>query len=54
MVLKKNGKLGIYVDFPKLNFAMKDLYPLPLIDEILNIVVGHEMYSILDRYYGYQ
>jgi hypothetical protein len=42
IMLKKNGKLGIYVSFRKLNFAMKDLCPVPLIDEILNIVVGHE------------
>ncbi len=38
-VLKKNGKLRIYIDFQKLYAATKkDLYPLPFMDEILDKV----------------
>jgi hypothetical protein len=41
VVLKKNGKLRIGVDFMKQNKASKkNPYPLPFSDEILNIVVG--------------
>jgi hypothetical protein len=42
---KKNGKLKICIDFKKLNVATKkDPYPLPFIDEMLNTVVGYEIY----------
>jgi hypothetical protein len=40
---KKNGKLKIYVDFRKLNVTMKnDPFPLPFINEVLNIVARCE------------
>ncbi len=46
VVPKKNGKLKIYIDFKKLNAITKnDPYPLPFIDEVLNIIVGYEAYS---------
>jgi hypothetical protein len=44
VVFKKNGKLRIYVDFRKLNVTIKDPYLLPFMDEIINTVVGHEVY----------
>jgi hypothetical protein len=51
VVLKKNGKLKIYIDFRKLNITTKkDPYPLHFIDEILNTIVGYEAYSFLDGY----
>jgi isopentenyl phosphate kinase len=54
VVLKKNGKLKICVDFKKLNKAIKkDLYPLSFFDEVLNIVAGYETYSFLDGYSRY-
>jgi hypothetical protein len=54
VVLKKNGKLRICIDFKKLNaITKKDPYPLPFIDELLNIVIGYEVYSFLDGYSGY-
>ncbi len=44
VVLKKNGKLRICVDFRKLNKATKkNPYPLPFFDEILNIVAGMKL-----------
>jgi hypothetical protein len=46
---KKNGKLKICVDFKKLKATTKkDPYPLPIIDEILNIIIGHDVYSFLN------
>jgi hypothetical protein len=54
VVTKKNGKLKICVDCRKLNKATKkDPYPLPFLDEILNIVIRYEAYSFLDRYSRY-
>jgi hypothetical protein len=54
VVLKKNGKLKICVDFKKFNKATKkNPYPLPFFDEVLNIVVGYEPYSFLDGYLRY-
>jgi hypothetical protein len=45
VVPKKNKKLTICVDFKKLNVATKkDPYPLPFTNEVINIVVGHEVY----------
>jgi hypothetical protein len=54
VVLKKNGKSKICVDFRQLNKATKkDPYPLPFFDEVLNNVVRYEAYSFLDGYSGY-
>jgi hypothetical protein len=54
VVPKKNGKFRIYVNFKKLNArTKKDLFPLPLTNEVLNAIVGCEAYSILDGYFGY-
>jgi hypothetical protein len=42
------------VDYQKLNSQnKKDPFPLPFLDSILDIVVGHEMYSFTDGYSGY-
>jgi hypothetical protein len=54
VVLKKNGKLRICVDFRKLNnVTQKDYFPLPFTDAILDGVAGHECYSFLDGFSGY-
>ncbi len=54
IVPKKNGKLKICVDFRKLNVATKkDPYPLCFNNEVINIVVGHEVYTFLDGFFGY-
>ncbi len=51
VVPKKNGKLKFYVDFKKLNKAIKkDHYPLPFSDEVFNVVTWYEAYSFEDGY----
>ncbi len=54
VVLKKNNKLHICIDFWKLNTTTKkDLYPSPFTNEALDKVVGHEVYSNLDGFSEY-
>jgi hypothetical protein len=54
VVPKKNEKLRICVNFRKLNFVtQKDYFPLPFTDAILDGVAGHECYSFLDGFSGY-
>jgi len=53
-VPKKNGKLKTCVDFKKHNVATKkDPYPLPFSNEVLNIVIGHEVYTFFDGFSRY-
>ncbi len=54
IVPKKNGKLKICVNFKKLNVATKkDPYSLPFINEVINIIAGHEVYTFLDGFSRY-
>jgi hypothetical protein len=31
----------------------KNFYPLPFMDEVINTIVGHEVYTFLDGFSGY-
>ncbi len=53
VLLKKNGKLKIYIDFRKPNAATKDPYPLFFTNEVLNMVARYEAYSFLNGYLRY-
>jgi hypothetical protein len=54
IVPKMNGKLRVCVDYKKLNVVTKvDHFPLPFIELILEVVAGHEMYTLMDGYNGY-
>ena len=54
IVPKKNGKIRVCVDYRKLNAAtLTDPFPLPYCDTLLDAVAGHEMYSFLDGFSGY-
>ena len=54
VVPKKNGKLRVWVDFRKLNDqTIKDPFPLPFTETMLDQVAGFEMYSFADGYSGY-
>jgi hypothetical protein len=45
-MLRRNGNLKICVDFKKLNATIKkDLYMLPFIDEVINTIAEHEVYT---------
>ncbi|MCO5561660.1 hypothetical protein L7F22_015281 [Adiantum nelumboides] len=54
VVSKKNGKLKVCVDYRKLIAqTIKDPFPLPFTDMMLDEIAGHEMYSFMDGYNGY-
>ena len=54
VVPKKNGKLRVCVNLKKVNAAtIRDNYPLPITEHVLERVVGKEAYSFLDRFSGY-
>ena len=53
-VRKKTGEIRLCIDFRNLNKAsLKDNYPLPKMDHILQRVVGASRMSLLDGYSGY-
>jgi hypothetical protein len=50
----KSGEIRFCVDFINLNkCSLKDNYPLPNMDHILQRVVGAHKISLLDGYSGY-
>lgn len=54
VVPKKNGKLRVCVDYTNLNDAcLKDCFPLPLIDQLVDATAGHARLSMMDAYSGY-
>jgi hypothetical protein len=51
---KKSGEIRICIDFQNMNkFSLKDNYPLPKMDHILQRVVGSSRISLLDCFSGY-
>ena len=54
MVLKKNSKWRMCIDFTNLNKACsKDDYPMLRIDTLVDAAIGSEMLSMLDCFFGY-
>ena len=54
VVPKKGGKWRVCVDYTDLNEAcLKDSFPLPRIDQIIDASAGHGMLSFLDAFSGY-
>ena len=54
VVKKKNGKWRVCVDFTDLNRAcLKDLFPMPKIDQLVDATYGHPRMSFLDAFQGY-
>jgi hypothetical protein len=53
-VQKTNGDIRLCVDFHAINRAnVKDNFPLPNVEVILQQVVGSQMMSLLDGFSGY-
>ena len=53
-IKKKNGEIRLCVDFRNLNrSSLKDNYPLPKIEQILQKVVGEQRISMVDGFSGY-
>nr|CAN70398.1 hypothetical protein VITISV_039104 [Vitis vinifera] len=51
---KKDGKVRVCVDFRDLNKAsLKDDFPLPCIDMLVDSTAGHSMLSFMDGFSGY-
>ena len=54
VVPKKGGKWRVCVDYIDLNKAcLKDSFPLPRIDQIVDAVAGHEILSFMDAFSRY-
>jgi len=54
-VRKKNGEIRLCVDFRNLNKAsLKDNYPFPKMDKLLQMVSGEQRLSMLDGFSGYK
>ena len=54
VVRKKNGSIRICIDFRNLNTScLKDNYPFPDIETLLQRVTGSRMMSMLDGFSGY-
>ena len=51
---KASRGIHVCLDFLDLNLACpKDDFPLPNIDMIVHMIVGYEMYSLMDGFFGY-
>ena len=54
VVLKKNGKSRVCIDFTDLNKSCpKDGFPFPQIDMLVDAMTGHELLSFMDTYSRY-
>ena len=54
IVPKNNGKWRVCIDYRELNKAtLKDNFPLPFIDQVLDTLVGNKYFSFSDGFSGY-
>ena len=54
LVMKKNGKLRICVDFRDLNVVTsKDMYVMPIVDMLVDSTTNNELLSFMDGFSRY-
>ena len=54
MVPKKNEKLSVCINLKRVNIAtIKDHYPLPITNHVLERIARAKTYGFLDGFYGY-
>ena len=54
MVKKANGKWRVCVDFTDLNkTCLKDSYPLPCINQLVDSTAGHQLLNFMDAFLDY-
>ncbi|XP_042147585.1 uncharacterized protein LOC121836689 [Ixodes scapularis] len=54
LVRKKTGEYRMVVDYRRLNAqTVKDSFPLPRVDEVLDQLAGNTLFSVLDMAHGY-
>ena len=54
VVPKKGGKWRVCIDYTDLNKSCpKDGFPVPKIDQLVDMTAGNEMLSFMDAYSGY-
>ena len=54
LVRKKDNSVRFCIDYRKLNkITIKDVYPLPRVDDVLESLAGSSFFSIIDLYKGY-
>ena len=54
LVRKKDNSVRFCIDYRKLNkITIKDVYPLPRVDDVLDRLAGSSFFSIIDLYKGY-
>ena len=55
VVKKKSGKRRVCVDFMDLNKAYPKIpFPMPRIDQLVDLIVCHSQMSFLDTFQGYR
>ena len=53
-MMKKNGKLQVYVDFRDLNVVTpKDMYVMPIVHMLVNFIAYNELLSFMDGFSSY-
>ena len=53
-MVKKNGKIRVYIDFRNLNLTtLKDEHLMPMVDILIDDALGHYILSLMDGHSGY-